>query len=55
MLMYVTAAFAWFAFVLLGVALVVLLEPVWNREAWLARSGAVGCGPCRGRRGRDAP
>jgi hypothetical protein len=42
MLVYVMAIFAWFAFVLLGVAIVVLLEPVWNREARLARA-AVGC------------
>jgi hypothetical protein len=55
MLVYLTVAFAWFAFVLIGVALVVLLEPVWNREARLARIGAVGCGPCHGRKGRDAP
>jgi hypothetical protein len=55
MLVYVTVAFAWFAFVLLGVALVVALEPVWNREAWLERIGSVGCGPCPGRKGRDAP
>jgi hypothetical protein len=55
MLMYVTAIFAWFAFVLLGVAVVVLLEPVWNREASLARSRAVGCGPCRARERRGAP
>lgn len=54
MLVYVMAAFAWFAFVLLGVALVVLLEPAWNREVRLVRA-AVGCGPCRGRKGRDAP
>ena len=55
MLVYVTVAFAWFAFVLLGVALVVALEPVWNRKARLARTGAVGCGPRPRRKGRDAP
>ena len=43
MLVYVTAFFAWFAFVLLGVAAVVLLEPVWNRGAQLARTSSVGC------------
>jgi hypothetical protein len=54
MLVYVTAIFAWFAFVLLGVALVILLEPVWNREAWLARASAVGCRPCRAHKRRGA-
>jgi hypothetical protein len=55
MLVYVTAIFAWFAFVLLGVAVVVLLEPLWNRGAQLARAGSVGCAPRRGRRARRAP
>jgi hypothetical protein len=54
MLVYVTAIFAWFAFVLLGVAAVVLLEPLWNREAQLARSTAVGCGPRRSQKRRAA-
>lgn len=51
MLLYVTALFAWFAFVLLGVAAVVALEPAWNPEAKAARE-AVGCPkrrPCGGR------
>jgi hypothetical protein len=51
MLVYVTAVFAWFAFVLIGVAAVVLLEPLWNREAHFAR---VGCAPPRARRARRA-
>ena len=55
MLVYVTAIFVWFAFVLLGVALVVLLEPVWNREHWLARAAAAGCSRHRARRAREAP
>jgi hypothetical protein len=54
MLVYVTAIFAWFAFVLLGVVVLVLLEPAWNPQARLARA-AVGCRQHRARRAREAP
>jgi hypothetical protein len=54
MLVYVTAIFAWFAFVLLGVVVLVLLEPAWNPQARLARA-AVGCRQRRARRAREAP
>jgi len=54
MLVYVTAIFAWFAFVLLGVVALVLLEPAWNPEARLARA-VVGCRQRRARRAREAP
>jgi fructose-1,6-bisphosphatase/sedoheptulose 1,7-bisphosphatase-like protein len=44
-MVYVLAIFAWFALVLLGVGLIVALEPVWNREAQaVAARSAVGCG-----------
>ena len=54
MLVYVTAIFAWFAFVLLGVVVLVLLEPAWNPGAQLARA-AVGCRQRRARSAREAP
>ena len=54
MLVYLTAFFAWFAFVLLGVAVLVLLEPAWNPQARLARA-AVGCRQHRAHRTREAP
>ena len=53
MLVYLTAIFAWFAFVLLGVAVLVLLEPAWNSDARLART-AVGCRQRRAHRAREA-
>jgi len=43
-MIYVMATFVWFAFVLSGIGLIVLLEPVWNREAQAARVRATaGC------------
>jgi hypothetical protein len=53
-LLYVVAIFAWFAFVLLGVVVLVLLEPAWNPGARLART-AVGCQEHRAPRAREAP
>lgn len=54
-MVYVFALFAWFAFVLLGVGLIVALESVWNRDARdAAAHGAVGCGPRVAPQGRAA-
>ena len=53
MLVYLTAIFAWFAFVLLGVAVLVLLEPAWNPAARLA-GDAVGCRQRRAGSAREA-
>jgi hypothetical protein len=43
-MIYVMATFVWFAFVLSGIGTIVVLEPVWNREAQAVRVRATaGC------------
>jgi hypothetical protein len=42
-MLYLGSAFAWFAFVLTGIAVIVVTEPWWNRAGASMRAAAARC------------